>query len=855
MEEKRKRGARKAVNLLVRLKHPDVSAFAEQYATNLSPGGIFIRTRQPPPVGTLLAIKIEIAAGVRVLQGTATVRWTRAAGDPEGPPGMGLQFEELDEASRALIDRMMAAPAVPRAYPESAPSNLPVEDEPLSPPPPPAKAAAPAPVRPQASRPTPSPAVSMDPLEVNLDIAKLIAETPPPPPPKKPSLSDEVVGGIALDFEIEAIQPRPEARSSQEIELEDEGPPLELAREVRPGKGKAPVKAPGKTPPRVDAAKATPKLPETRREAPAAPARPQVPVVLTSQAKAAASPPVPRTPGQPVFLKPPSSLQSTGPVIGIDLGTTNSCVAVLTKGKPRVMTSKDGYNTIPSVVSLTPQGKLFVGHRAKAQLLLNPTRSIVGAKRLVGRDYESATVRQVRERFTYQICPDGAGKSAVRLGDYVVSLEEVQGLVLRECKEMAEQQLGHAVERAVVTCPAYYSEPQREAVRKAGALAGLKVERILNEPTAAALAYGMNRELSKKVLVYDLGGGTFDATLLRIDKNVFEVLATGGDVFLGGVDFDNQIVDHLLSRFQEQTGVEFSGDAVVLSRVSDAAERAKMALSERTSFEIHVPMLTMDANGKPLDLRCTVTRDDLNRICKDLVDRTFEVVKDVLLDAKLKASEVDDVILVGGQSRMPFVRERLKEEFKKTPHASVNADEAVALGAALYTGALEKVSSVVLIDVVPMTIGLGLAGGAFKRVIERNSPLPAQRSFGISTSKDDEEVIELSLFQGEDSNVSGNEYLGTVRIEGLPRGPKGAVQVAITIKLDSECVLHVEACELKTRRMFKSTLATRYTPEEIQKQLNISKEKVQASEAARGVELEKRSGRFWGFLKKVIGKS
>ena len=419
---------------------------------------------------------------------------------------------------------------------------------------------------------------------------------------------------------------------------------------------------------------------------------------------------------------------------------------------------------------------------------------------------------------------------------------------------MAENTLGTKVSRAVVTCPAYYSEPQREAVRRAGKLAGLKVERVLNEPTAAALAFGMNRELSKTVLVYDLGGGTFDATLLKIDKNVFEVLATGGDVFLGGTDFDNQLVDLLLQRFQTQHGRPFAGDQIALSRIAEVAERAKVALSEQQTFDVHLPMLEFDPSGSPKDLKCTVTRADIEASCLTLVDRTIQAVHDVLLDAKLKPAQVDDIILVGGMSRMPLVREKLKAVFKKPPQASVNADEAVALGAALYSGSVDKVSSLVLIDVVPMTVGLGKPGGGFHRLIERNTPLPATKSFGLSTHEDNQTELEVIMFQGEDSNVAGNEFLGAMKIEGLPKGPKGSVQIAITVSLDAECVLKVEAREFRTRKVVQTTLATRYTSDEVAKRLNISAEKRAQTDQKRSEELGGRAGGFWSRLKRVFSR-
>ncbi|AKF83816.1 molecular chaperone DnaK [Myxococcus fulvus 124B02] len=1130
MDQGRRTTDRKAVGLLVKLKHESVGSFAEEFATNLSPGGMFIRSRTPQPVGTPVKFEVQIAGGVRVLRGTADVRWVREVGDPSGPPGMGLQFHELDPASRALVDMMLLqrkpeapaaivsplpaiAPSVAPLAPSIAPAVAPVQarpapapvakpaaaprgpaldslfddlDAPASPgldepfdfspppaddvdipleeliastPPPPASplmdeplpgfelsldeapltqgemldeapievgltvevessssarpsgpmefdldmseatgAPAPSAAKPQGgalefdmdfgdvveetpARPSapqrpsaPPPAAAAKPaggaFEFDLDFSDAVEETPAPPPPRAsappppPAVAKPVGGAFEFDMDLsDAVEeapaaPPPPPRASAppparpaaaakpaggafefDLDLSDAveeapasppprpaaPPPPPAAAAAKPRSGgslefdldfsdaveELPPAAPpptrtspppppssarpaggvefdfglsnmgSSTPPGVaaprapvaqarpppppppaafqppPAAPATPSLPNVRREAPKAPEPVGTPTLLTPAApKAAPVAPALDERGLPktIFLPPPPQIAGTGPVIGIDLGTTNSCVALLSNGRPVVLRSREGYNTIPSVISLNAQNKLLVSHRAKNQLVLRPQHTIYGAKRLVGRPYDSAVVNQVRERFHYDIVPDAAGRAAVRLMDSVLSLEEVQAIILRECKEMAEAHLNQKVERAVVTVPAYYSEPQREAVRKSGILAGLKVERILNEPTSAALAYGLNRELNKRVLVYDLGGGTFDATILKIEKNVFEVLGTGGDIFLGGIDFDNLIVDFLLKRFQEKEGLAFNGDGIALSRVSDAAERAKMALSERASFEVHIPMLMMDDSGRPRDLRVVMTRQELEKICDPLLSRTVDVVRDVLLDAKLKAAEVDDIILVGGMSRMPLVRDKLKGLFGKGPQASVNADEAVALGAALYSGSVDKVSSVVLIDVLPMTVGIAMPGGAFKRVIERNSPLPAQRSFALSTSKDNEEVLELSIFQGEDNHISANEYLGTVRIEGLPRGPKGSVRVAVTIKLDSECVLHVEAREYSTRKEVKATLATRYSPEELQKQLQVSKESVKAAEERRGADLKERAGGFWGFVKKALGR-
>jgi len=840
---------RKAVGLLVKLGHQGLDDFVAKYATNLSEGGMFVRSKKPLAIGTVLSFKVEIANGQRVMQGTAKVKWVRAEAKSHAEPsGMGLEFIKLDDASQEVVHRMMAAraplttpeavasaPAPPRIAPSVAPGvppvaampaspdiDIPIDDEPLLPPPPP------------------------DPdKEIDIPIDALmegLPEAPPAPPP--PPLPEEVPIEVEAPqkpfdpFELDALD--------VQIDAPPPAPPLEIDFEVL----RTPAAEPA-SPPLPAEAPPPPTLPEIKRQAAPPPQPPQAPAKLQAAAPAEA----PKAKGGLVYLKPPEKIDATGPVIGIDLGTTNSCCAVLANGKPIILRSKDGYNTIPSVVSLSSNEKLLVGHRAKSQMLLNPSRSIYGAKRLVGRDFDSATVRQVKERFHYEIVPGHDGRAAVRLGGNVLALEEVQGIVLQECREMAEQHLNLKVSRAVITCPAYYSEPQREAVRRAGAMAGLKVERVLNEPTAAALAYGMNRQLAKTVLVFDLGGGTFDATLMSIEGNVFEVMATGGDIFLGGVDFDGHVTDVLLQKYAEQHGQPFGGDAIALSRVNDVAERAKIALSERSSFDVHLPMLEMDpSGGTPKDLKCTITRAEVEAACAELVERTISTVQDVLLDAKLKPADVDDIVLAGGMSRMPLVRRSLEQLFKKTPHASVNADEAVALGAALYSGTVDKVSSVVLIDVVPMTIGVGMPGGSFKRIIERNTPLPVSKSFGVSTQTDNQEMLELMMFQGEDQHVSANEFLGAVHVEGLPKGPKGSVQVAVTLQLDSECVLTVEARELRTRKAFKAKLATRFTSDEIAKRLGIQAETKKKAEEKRGEELQKRAGGFWSRIKKVFGR-
>ncbi len=819
----------------MKLSYAGMDEFIERYATNVSEGGLFIRTKTPKPVGTPVAFKIDLANGQRVLQGSGTVKWIREAADSSGPAGMGIAFRNLDDASRGIVKQLLAhndktatpkkppappAPVKPAAIKSAPPPppELPEEDEPLG----------------AVMAPPKAPSTAID-----IDLDALMEVSAPPTAQFDPfaALEDlpKPAAPAEFEFEFEGLEPPPAPR------IEKSAPPASKPL-TTPSKG-LPAAPPAPLPP----APASKPRAEAQRPPPG-PSRPP-PVVEQGPIKAA--------PIETLRFLPPvdaaALAKATGPIIGIDLGTTNSCVAIVSNGKPQILRSKDGYNTLPSIVAINQQNKLLVGHRARSQQVLNPQQTVVGAKRLVGRDFDSPTVEQVRERFHYKIVAGENGKAAVQFGERILALEEVQALILKECKELAEQRLEQKIHRAVITCPAYYSEQQREAVRTAGRLAGLKVERVLNEPTAAALAYGMNRELARTALVYDLGGGTFDATLLKIEKNVFEVMSTGGDVFLGGCDFDNQIVDFLVTKFVETHGILFSTDSVALSRIAEAAERAKQALSEQSSHEVHVPMLMMDGD-KPLDLRHTMTRQELDSICNDLVTRSIDVVRDVLLDAKLKPKDVNDIILVGGQSRMPLVRQKLNDFFGRPPQAAVNADEAVALGAALLAGTIDKVSSVTLIDVVPMTIGVGLPGGNFKRIIERNSPLPVTVNFGVTTKRDNDDYVELLLFQGEDANATANEFLGQIRIDGLPKAPKGTVQVAVTLKLDSNSVLNVEAREFKTRRAFQAQLATRFTPEEVRNKLGVAEKKVSVAESNRAQELAKRGGRFWGFLKRVIGK-
>ena len=522
----------------------------------------------------------------------------------------------------------------------------------------------------------------------------------------------------------------------------------------------------------------------------------------------------------PPFEVPKEPPKRSGPIIGIDLGTTNSCAAFVRNGKPAVLASREGYNTVPSIIALNARGKLVVGHPAKGQMLTNPKMTVYGSKRLVGRPFNSSTVQDIKDRFFYEIVEDPeTGTAAVKLGDRSYSLQQVSAMVLKEVKEVAQIQLGEPISRAVITVPAYYNELQRQAVRQAGRLAGMYVERIVNEPTAAAIAFGFGRKLSQRILIYDLGGGTFDASVLELHDTVYEVLSTGGDTFLGGLDFDNAIVSHLLAEFEKKTGTKFDGDRVAMQRITDSAERAKCQLSERAEVRVHVPFVMM-IDGKPLDLDVNLTRDKLIALTEGLVERTLDVCRDVLAAKNLKPSDIAEIVMVGGQSRFPLVHDRIEAFFKKAPSRNVHPDEAVALGAALLAYSLSQdKEGVVLIDVLPMGIGVGIAGGRIKTVVDKNTPLPVQKTYNLITTRDGQKELEITVYQGESQNVADSERLGTVKLSGLTPAPRGATKVTVTFELNAECILKVSARDDKSGHEVTAVMSTKDTPEAAKKRL------------------------------------
>ncbi len=523
----------------------------------------------------------------------------------------------------------------------------------------------------------------------------------------------------------------------------------------------------------------------------------------------------------PLFFGTEEEIPNTGPIIGIDLGTTNSCCAIVENNRPGVIPSRYGYNTIPSIVAHDERGNLLVGHPAKSQMLLNPHNTVYGSKRLVGRKFHSPIVQIIKSRFHYNIIESERGDAGVELSEEPYNLQEVSALILHEIREIAQNHLQQPVYRAVISVPAYYNDNQRQAVRKAGLLAGLRVERIVNEPTAAALAYGFGRGLEQRLLVYDLGGGTFDASVLHIHHDIYEVLSTGGNTFLGGVDFDNRLIDYVVEHFTRQHGVEVRDDPVKMQRIKDAVEKVKCDLSMEDATALLVPYIAVK-NGQPLDIKMTLTRQHLNLLVEDLVEETIRVCDEVMQAQALTPQDIDEVILVGGQTRMPLIHQRLTEHFGKPPHRNVHPDEAVAIGTSLLAYSFGRSDQIRLIDVLAMSIGVGLPGGRFKPIITRNTKLPFHKVYTIGTTRDNQSELDIVIFQGENDHVSENEYLGTLSLNNIPQAPKGQVRFEIKFQLNNESLLTVTARNTLTNEVHEVVMTTQDTPQDLQRKLDIS---------------------------------
>jgi len=496
-------------------------------------------------------------------------------------------------------------------------------------------------------------------------------------------------------------------------------------------------------------------------------------------------------------------------IIGIDLGTTNSCVAIVEDGQPRIIPSAKGYLTVPSVVAYDDAGHLLVGQPAVRQSLINPENTVYGAKRLIGRHYDSPIVQEIKKSFHYEIFRTSSDEAGVIIKGDKFSLPKVSALILKEIKKWAEDYLGSGVDKAVVTVPAYFNDRQRQAVREAGRLAGLDVPRIINEPTAASLAYGFGRDFDQTIVVYDLGGGTFDVSILELGEATFQVLSTYGDTFLGGVDFDNRIVEHAMEIFEKEHEVDLAGDRVALQRLKEAAESVKKELSVRDEARINVPYIYQDDKG-PSDLDITVTREMLESMVEPLVDKTIRICREALDMAKIEPHEVQSIVLVGGQTRMPMVWRKIEQLFGKAPSKGVHPDEVVALGAAIMGDLIARKGQqeVLLMDVVPVSFGLILPDNRFKKIINRNTTIPARKTKTFTTSRDDQTSVKISVAQGESANADENELLKHIAFRGLRPAPSGEAKVEVTFAIDADGILHITAKDQDTGKEIRTVVTS-----------------------------------------------
>ncbi len=487
-----------------------------------------------------------------------------------------------------------------------------------------------------------------------------------------------------------------------------------------------------------------------------------------------------------------------GKVIGIDLGTTNSCVAVMDGKTPKVIENSEGVRTTPSIVAFTDDGERLVGQPAKRQAVTNPEKTFFAVKRLIGRRYDDPMVEKDKQLVPYKITKASNGDAWVEADGKTYSPSQISAFILQKMKETAEAHLGQKVEQAVITVPAYFNDAQRQATKDAGKIAGLEVLRIINEPTAAALAYGLDKSKTGTIAVYDLGGGTFDVSILEIGDGVFEVKSTNGDTFLGGEDFDMRLVGYLADEFQKEQGINLRNDKLALQRLKEAAEKAKIELSSTTQTEINLPFITADQSG-PKHLTMKLTRAKFEALVQDLVDKTIEPCRKALKDAGLSAGEITEVVLVGGMTRMPKIQEVVKQFFGKEPHKGVNPDEVVAIGAAIQAGVLQgDVKDVLLLDVTPLSLGIETLGGVFTRIIERNTTIPTKKSQVFSTAEDSQNAVTIRVFQGEREMAADNKVLGQFDLMGIPPAPRGMPQIEVTFDIDANGIVNVSAKDKAT---------------------------------------------------------
>ena len=508
-----------------------------------------------------------------------------------------------------------------------------------------------------------------------------------------------------------------------------------------------------------------------------------------------------------------------GKVIGIDLGTTNSVVAIIQAGEPTIIANQEGTRTTPSVVAFTEKGERLVGQVAKRQAITNPENTVFSIKRLMGRKYDSPQAKTATKRLPYKIVLAANGDAHVEARGKVYSPPEISAMILQKLKQAAEDYLGESVTEAVITVPAYFDDSQRQATKDAGKIAGLNVLRIINEPTAASLSYGMDKKKEEKIAVYDLGGGTFDISILEIGEGVIEVRSTNGDTFLGGDDFDMRIMDWLVSEFKKEQGIDLSKDKMALQRLKESAEKAKVELSSAMETEINLPFITADATG-PKHLLMKLSRSKFEQLVNDLIEKTIEPCKTALADAGLSQKDINEVLLVGGQTRTPKVQQVVQEFFGKEPNRSVNPDEVVAAGAAIQAGVLRgDVKEVLLLDVTPLSLGIETLGGIFTKLIEKNTTIPTKKSQVFSTASDNQPAVTIKVCQGDREMAADNKLLGVFELVGIPPAPRGVPQIEVTFDIDANGILHVSAKDLGTgkEQSIRITASSGLTEEEIKK--------------------------------------
>lgn len=506
-------------------------------------------------------------------------------------------------------------------------------------------------------------------------------------------------------------------------------------------------------------------------------------------------------------------------ILGIDLGTTNSAMAYIEAGQGKILENKEGGRTTPSIVAMSKNNERLVGSLAKRQAVTNPKNTIFSVKRLIGRKFTDAEVQRDKQLLPYEIKESSSGGVEIKMGDNWYRPEEISAMILQKFKFEAEEKLGEKIEEAIITVPAYFDDSQRQATKNAGEIAGFKVKRIINEPTAAALAYGLNKKKDERIVVYDFGGGTFDISVLEVSADTVEVKSTGGDTHLGGDDFDQRIINYLVSEFKKLEGIDLSKDSLALQRLKEAAERAKHELSGVLEAEINLPFITSDVNG-PKHFLMKLTRAKLEELVKDMIDKSIELVKQALAEKNFTVKDIDEVVMVGGQIRMPAIQEAVKNLFGKEPHRGINPDEVVAVGAAVEAGVLQgEIRDVLLLDVTPLSLGIETLGGVFTKVIEKNTTVPTAKSQIFSTASDNQPSVEVHILQGEREMAADNKTLARFILDGIPPAPRGIPQVEVTFDIDANGILNVTAKDKATNKQqsVRIEASTGLSKEEIEK--------------------------------------